>query len=107
MHAISNASIAATVGVIGTTVTMQAALNASQGYNRGGTKNIKDNSHNERHGDGGRAKTKSEKQIEQLKSQLPDASRKERQKIEQKIKIITQDAKKKESGEEHSRGNKR
>lgn len=55
----------------------------------------------------GRAKTKSEKQIEQLKSQLPDASRKERQKIEQKIKNITQNAKKKESGEEHSRVNKR
>ena len=34
---------------------------------------------------------------EQLKSQLPDASRKERQKIEQKIKNITQNAKKKES----------
>lgn len=56
---------------------------------------------------GGRAKTKSEKQIEQLKGQLTKASRRERQKIEQKIKNITQNAKKKESGEEHSRVNKK
>lgn len=56
---------------------------------------------------GGRAKTKSEKQIEQLKGQLTKASRRERQKMEQKIKNITQNAKKKESGEEHSRVNKK
>lgn len=56
---------------------------------------------------GGRAKTKSEKQIEQLKGQLTKASRRERRKMEQKIKNITQNAKKKESGEEHSRVNKK
>ena len=47
---------AASIGLIGTTVTMQTASNSAQGYNRGRAKNLKDNSHNEKHGDGGEQK---------------------------------------------------
>lgn len=66
-----------------------------------------DSGKNERHGDGGRELTKSEKQIEALESQLNGATRKERQKIEQKIRNIRQSAQKAKKGEEHSKANKR
>ena len=65
------------------------------------------NGKNERHGDGARAKAKSDKQIEELERQLQNAPKKERKKIENKIKNIKRDADKKKRGEEHSRVNKR
>ena len=65
------------------------------------------NGKNERHGDGERAKAKSDKQVEDLERQLQNAPKKERKKIENKIKNIKRDAEKKKKGEEHSRANKR
>lgn len=74
---------------------------------KNGTGNNK-SSKNERHRDGGRAKTKAEGQIEKLKEQASNASNKvERKKIEQKIRNIEQDAARKAKGEEHSKANKR
>ncbi len=70
-------------------------------------KQRKGNGKNEKHGDGGRAKTKSEKQIEELEKQMKEASKKERTQIKRKIIRIRQDADKKAKGEEHSRGRKR
>jgi RHS repeat-associated protein len=70
-------------------------------------KNAKDNSKNEKHGDGGRAKTKAEKQIDDLINQKEGAARSEREKIERKIRTIRENADKKNKGEEHSRTNKR
>lgn len=62
---------------------------------------------NEKHGDGGRAKTKAEKQVIELKEKLQDATGKEKQKINQKIKNIQETARQKAKGVEHSRSNKR
>ncbi|SKA47371.1 RHS repeat-associated core domain-containing protein, partial [Chitinophaga eiseniae] len=64
-------------------------------------------SKNERHGDGGRAKSKAEKQIEQYREQLKTATGREKKQIEQKIKNVQRDAAQKAKGEEHSRANKR
>ncbi|MBV4359100.1 DUF6443 domain-containing protein [Pinibacter aurantiacus] len=65
-------------------------------------------SKNEKHGDGGRAKSKAEKQIEKLKEDLKNTvNRRDKQKIEQKIKNITKDAAQKAKGQEHSRIGKR
>lgn len=62
---------------------------------------------NEKHGDGGRAKTKAEKQIEDLEKQKEGATRAEKERIDRKIRNIREDAERKARGEEHSRGNKR
>gem|GEM_PF-6610549 len=64
-------------------------------------------SKNEKHGDNGRAKAKAAKQIEQLEAQLRNASGNEKKKLRQKIQNIRKTAEAKDSGEEHSRGNKR
>jgi 2-C-methyl-D-erythritol 4-phosphate cytidylyltransferase len=62
----------------------------------------------EKAGDGGRAKTKVEKQINSLKEQAQNASsKKEKERINQKIRNIIIIAEKKEHGEEHSNANKR
>ncbi|MEM6320453.1 MAG: 3-coathanger stack domain-containing protein [Bacteroidota bacterium] len=66
-----------------------------------------DSSKNEKHGDRGRAKSKAEKQIEELESQLDGANKKEKNKIKKKIQNIKRDAAKKAKGEEHSRTKKR
>ena len=66
-----------------------------------------DSGKNEKHGDGGRAVSKSENQINELEGKLAGSSRKERQKIEQKIRNIRQSAQKAKKGEEHSKANKR
>ena len=66
-----------------------------------------DHGKNERHGDGGRAKTKVEKQLSDLRQQLKDATGTEKKRINQKIKNIENAAAKKGRGEEHSRANKR
>ena len=69
---------------------------------------VKDNGKNERHGDGGRALSKSEKQIRQLEEKAAQTqSKKERNKIENKIKNIKRNAESKKKGEEHSRDSKR
>lgn len=65
------------------------------------------NSKNEKHGDGGRAQTKAEKQIKRYEEQLKIAKGSEKIRLNQKIKKIKQTAAKKQKGEEHSRGNKR
>ena len=62
---------------------------------------------NEKHGDGGRALSKVETQLNQLKDQLKDATGKEKKQIQQKIKNIQETARQKAKGEEHSRANKR
>ncbi len=68
----------------------------------------KDNSKNEKHGDGGRAKSKAEKQIKDLEEQAKNTSnKKEREKINRKIINIRENAARKAKGEEHSRGSKR
>lgn len=63
-------------------------------------------SNNEKHGDGGRAKTKAEKQIEALEKQMEGANKKNRKKLSDKIRRIRQDAQRKAKGEEHSRTKK-
>ena len=60
-----------------------------------------------KHGDGGRAKAKADKQVEQLELQLQNAPRKERKRVENKIKKIKRNAAQKRKGVEHSRANKR
>ena len=84
---------------IGTWVSGNAIRNMSKGKN--------DNSKNEKHGDRGKAKTKIEKQVENLRNEARDAPNKiERKKIENKIKNINKTAEKKAKGEEHSRTKK-
>lgn len=84
---------------------MNAARNKSGGYDKG--KNT-GSSKNEKHGDGGRALGKSEKRISNLKSQLQNATtKKERKRISKKIQHETENAYKKQRGEEHSKANKR
>ena len=105
--------ISIATGLVGTSMVLQAVSNTSQGYDRGSesqnktSHNSKTSGKNERHGDSGRSLSKAEKQIEQLKHQLQTADRRTRQKIEQKIKNITQNAARKNKGEEHSRTSKR
>ena len=66
-----------------------------------------DSSKNEKHGDGGRAISKSQQDIARLREQLKTASGRDKKKIEQKIQNITKAAQRKAKGEEHSRGAKR
>jgi Pretoxin HINT domain len=74
------------------------------GHNSTGGKKKSDSSANEKHGDGGRALTKAEQQIEALEAKLcPGMGRKERLDIEQKIKNIRKAAEKAKKGEEHGR----
>ena len=81
-----------------------AGNNTSEGYDRG---RVRNNSKNEKHGDNGRALSKSERQIKQLQDRVNNTpSRHERKKLEQTIKNIRRDADKKAKGEEHSRSNK-
>jgi hypothetical protein len=67
----------------------------------------KDSGKNGKHGDGGRALTKAEKQIEALEAQLANAVGNEAKKIKQKIQNVRRTAEKKKEGEEHSKANKR
>jgi len=93
------------------------ALNAKAGDSSGGApggpdgdgdgKKSKDSSKNEKHGDRGRAKTKSEKLIQKLEEQKKSASGREKKQINQRIKNINRDAARKAKGEEHSRTKKR
>lgn len=57
-------------------------------------KGARDSSKNEKHGDGGREMTKSEKQIKDLESQLQGANKKEKNKIKKKIQNIKENAQK-------------
>ncbi|NEO88692.1 MAG: RHS repeat-associated core domain-containing protein, partial [Spirulina sp. SIO3F2] len=71
-------------------------------------KTSSDSSKNEKHGDGGRAKAKAEKQINELKEKLKNATtRREKVKINNKIKKIRRTAEDAGDGEEHSRSKKR
>ncbi len=100
--------VVAAVG--GTGLMMNAANNSAKGYERGNTKTdgIQDNGKNERHGDGGRTYSKTEKQRTELQKKINNASsKKERKDLENKLKHINQDAERKAKGEEHSRGRKR
>ncbi|WP_426381352.1 RHS repeat domain-containing protein [Desulfosporosinus sp. SYSU MS00001] len=63
----------------------------------------KDSSKSERHGDGGRALDKAQKQIQILEEQLKTATGREADKIRQKIKNIERTAKGKAKGETHWR----
>jgi hypothetical protein len=72
-----------------------------------GKKNL-DKGKNERHGDNGRAKNKAEQQIQDLEQKAKNSnSKKEKKRINNKIRNIRSDAAKKQRGEEHSRSNKR
>lgn len=73
------------------------------------TSRASDSSKNEKHGDSGRAMSKANKRIQELKEKLksPGLSGTERGKIEQKIKNIVRAAQKAKQGEEHSRTHKR
>lgn len=71
------------------------------------TDNASDSGKSEKHGDRGRAKTKTEKQIQELENKLNDAKGNEKMKLKKKIDNIKRDAQRKAKGEEHSRGNKR
>ena len=67
-----------------------------------------DSSKNEKHGDDGRAKAKSEKQIKDLEQQKELAkNKKERQALEKTIRNIRQTGELKNKGEEHGRNSKR
>ena len=67
-----------------------------------------DSSKNEKHGDDGRAKVKSEKQIKDLEQQKELAkNKKERQVLEKIIRNIRQTGELKNKGEEHGRNSKR
>ncbi len=93
---------------VGMGLMMNAANNSSQGYDRGRTSNVQDNGKNEKHGDGGRTVSKTEKQRFELQERIKNASsKKERRDLETKLKHINQDAERKAKGEEHSRGLKR
>ena len=70
-------------------------------------KSASDTNKNEKHGDGGRAKTKAEKQVDDLEKQKAGASTAEKARINNKIRNIKDAAARKAKGEEHSRGNKR
>ena len=60
------------------------------------------------HGDGGRALMKSEKQMSKYNNQLKEAtSKKGKKRISKKIQHETENAYKKQRGEEHSKANKR
>lgn len=52
----------------------------------------KDNGKNEKHRDGGRAKTKAEKQVEKYEEQLKTAKGSEAKKIKDKMRHVIEDA---------------
>ena len=92
-------------GLAGSIITMNATNNKNSGYGKG---NISGASKNERHGDGGRAQAKADKQLSDLQNRLTNAtSRKEKMEIRRKINNIKKDAERKRHGEEHSKANKR
>ncbi|HEY0609425.1 MAG TPA: hypothetical protein VGD35_07205, partial [Chitinophaga sp.] len=82
--------------------TPQSQVNSENANNKSST-----SGKNEKHGDGGRAMTKAERQIQQYQEQLKTATGNERKKLDVKIRRVRQDAEQKAKGEEHSRGNKR
>lgn len=89
---------------------LNATKNDIEGYERGKEKSegFQNNGKNERHGDGGRTFSKTEKQRSELQERIKKAtSKKERKDLENKLKHINQDAERKAKGEEHSRGPKR
>ena len=100
------AATGATIAVTGAATDLFGALiklnvenNKGDGYDRGKRTGA---SNNERHGDGGRAISKSKRQISHLQEQAQSAtSKKERQRINKKIEHIIQNALKKQQGEEH------
>ena len=66
-----------------------------------------DSSKNEKHGDGGRALRKTEKQIEDIDTQISQAkNNKERKRLINKRKNIRENGKRKQKGEEHGRVHK-
>ena len=93
------------------------ALNAKAGDSSGGApggpdgdgdgKKSKDSSKNEKHGDGGRSLSKTEKQIKELEKKANQSSGREKTKIQNKIKKIKQTSQKHKRGEEHGRRTKR
>ena len=91
-----------TSAVAGTILMVNSSLNKAHGYERG-----KASGKNERHGDGGRSLSKAEKQIIELEQKAETAPKKERARINQRIKNIKYEADKRRKGEEHSRANKR
>jgi len=99
---ISDAALGGFVALVGI-LTIKGDTDPHQQYNNSAS----DNNKNEKHGDGGRAKTKVEKQIDDLENQLQGATGTEKAKIKQKIKNIRENAERKEKGEEHSRDTKR
>ena len=67
----------------------------------------RDSSKNERHGDSGRAQAKADQHIEVLEEKMRHASRKERLRLDRRIKNIAKDAKRKRRGETHHRQGRR
>ncbi len=67
----------------------------------------KDNSKNEKHGDGGRKMSKAEKQIQELRELQKGATKKERRELQNKIDNILETGQKARKGVEHGRLNKR
>ena len=105
---VGTVGVAATMA--GANLMMNAASNSSEGYDRGGTRadDAHFNGKNEKHGDGGRGFSKTEKQRSELLERIKNASsKKERRDLENKLKHINRDAQKKSKGEEHSRSRKR
>jgi len=62
---------------------------------------------NDRHGDGGRALSKAQKQLEALREKLAKATGAERTKLKNKIQKIKEAAQRKKKGEEHGRKTKK
>ena len=98
--ALSAADVATSAA--GSMLMINSADNKSQGYDRG-----KVSGKNEKHGDSGRSLSKAEKQINALEQKAETAPKKERDRINQRIKNIKYEAEKRRKGEEHSRANKR
>jgi RHS repeat-associated protein len=90
------------VGMVEAISDMFSEVNENEKDKIGGKK-AKDSGKNSRHGDGGRAEEKAKDQISGLEGQMEGASKKEKAKIKKKIQNIKQDAKRKDSGEEHGR----
>ena len=70
------------------------------------SRKARDNSKNEPHGDGGRAMSKADKQVEQLREQMKTEGRVGRKKLQDKINNINRDAAKKKGGENHGQRGK-
>ena len=86
---VGTVGVAATMA--GANLMMNAASNSSEGYDRGGTRadDAHFNGKNEKHGDGGRGFSKTEKQRSELLERIKNASsKKERRDLENKLKHI-------------------